>query len=38
MLVTLLFLTAALLSAIIMFSDLEMDYVNPIDLCRRLNQ
>ncbi|WBW73354.1 cornichon family protein Erv14 [Schizosaccharomyces osmophilus] len=23
---------------IIMFSDLEMDYINPIDLCNKLNQ
>jgi len=23
---------------IIMFSDLECDYINPIDLCNRLNQ
>lgn len=23
---------------IIMFSDLESDYVNPIDLCNKLNQ
>ena len=44
--VTLLFLLAALSAAfllfimvyyVIMFSDLEMDYVNPIELCRRLN-
>ncbi|OUM58879.1 hypothetical protein PIROE2DRAFT_47568 [Piromyces sp. E2] len=43
----LLFLFAAILSAlllfvmvyfIIMFSDLECDYINPIDLCSRLNQ
>jgi hypothetical protein len=23
---------------IIMFSDLECDYINPIDLCNKLNQ
>ncbi|PWN33527.1 putative ERV14 [Meira miltonrushii] len=42
-----LFLFAVLLSAallftmvfyIIMFSDLECDYINPIDLCNKLNQ
>ncbi|KAI8360856.1 cornichon [Choanephora cucurbitarum] len=44
---TLLFLTAVVLAAIlmflmvffvIMFSDLECDYINPIDLCNKLNQ
>lgn len=44
--ITLLFLVAALVAAfllftmvyyVIMFSDLEMDYINPIELCRRLN-
>jgi protein cornichon len=25
-------------SQIIMFSDLECDYINPIDLCNKLNQ
>eukprot|EP00842_Homolaphlyctis_polyrhiza_P004378 jgi/Hompol1/4941/HPOL_000461-RA len=43
----LLFLFALILSAvllfamvffIIMFSDLESDYINPIDLCNKLNQ
>ncbi|KAM0792730.1 hypothetical protein ACM66B_002508 [Microbotryomycetes sp. NB124-2] len=42
-----LFLTAVIMSAIllftsvffiIMFSDLECDYLNPIDLCNKLNQ
>lgn len=27
-----------LLVQIIMFSDLECDYINPIDLCNKLNQ
>ncbi len=27
-----------LLRQIIMFSDLECDYINPIDLCNKLNQ
>ena len=44
---TLLFLVAAVIAAVllftmvyyvIMFSDLELDYVNPIELCRRLNR
>ena len=26
------------LQQIIMFSDLECDYINPIDLCNKLNQ
>eukprot|EP00123_Amoebidium_parasiticum_P019284 comp24436_c0_seq1/m.46703 comp24436_c0_seq1/g.46703 ORF comp24436_c0_seq1/g.46703 comp24436_c0_seq1/m.46703 type:complete len:135 (-) comp24436_c0_seq1:418-822(-) len=42
-----LFVMAVILSAlllfmmvyfIIMFSDLEVDYINPIDLCQKLNQ
>jgi protein cornichon len=28
----------AMVFFIIMFSDLESDYINPIDLCNRLNQ
>lgn len=31
-------LTHFSLSQIIMFSDLECDYINPIDLCNKLNQ
>jgi hypothetical protein len=27
-----------MLPQIIMFSDLECDYINPIDLCNKLNQ